>query len=221
MNILIVGGEKLVYFVSRLFTSKGHSVTIINRDQRECASLARRLKGVIVYGDGSDLTVLQEAGARSADALLAATPNDEDNLVICQLASFHFGVPRTLALVNDPDNEQIFQKLQITSALSITRLLASLIEQRTGFDDIINLVSVEEGKLNVSEILLKETSPVVGRSLIQIALPENSLIASIMRSGAPLVPRGPTVLEAGDRLILITLPENHGQVLKKLTGESI
>jgi trk system potassium uptake protein TrkA len=221
VNILIVGGEKLGYFVSRLFISKGHSVTIINRDQRECTRLARRLKSTIVHGDGTDLTILQEAGARGADAVLAATPNDEDNLVICQLASFHFGVPRTLALVNDPDNEQMFQQLQITGALSITRLLASLIEQRTGFDDIVNLVPVGEGKLNVTEILLKETSPVVGKTLSQVALPENSLIASIMRNGAPIVPRGPTVLAAGDRLILITLPENHGRVLKQLTGEAI
>lgn len=221
MNILIVGGEKLGYFVARLFISKGHKVTIINRDQRECTRLARRLKSTIVHGDGTDLTILQEAGARAADAVLAATPNDEDNLVICQLASFHFGVPRTLALVNDPDNEQMFQQLQITGALSITRLLASLIEQRTGFDDVINLVPVGEGKLNVTEILLKESSPVVGKTLTQVALPENSLIASIMRRGEPIVPRGPTTLAAGDRLILITLPENHGRVLKQLTGEAI
>lgn len=221
MNVLIVGGEKLVYFLARLFTSKGHSVTVINRAQRECTRLARRLKSTIVYGDGSDLTILEEAGARSADAVLAATPNDEDNLVICQLASFHFGVPRTLALVNDPDNEEVFQKLEITSAISITRLLASLIEQRTGFDDIINLVPVGEGKLNITEVSLKKTSPVVGKTLMEIALPENSLIASIMRNEEPIVPRGPTELAAGDRLVLITLPENHGRVLKKLTGDSI
>lgn len=219
MNILIVGGEKLVYFISRLFFSKGHTVTVINRDQRECTRLARRLKSTIVYGDGSDLTILEEAGARSADAVLAATPNDEDNLVICQLASFHFGVPRTLALVNDPDNEEVFQKLQITSALSITKVVASLIEQRTEFDDIINLFPIGEGKLNITEVSLQETSPVVGRTLLEVSLPENSLIASILRNGEPIVPRGPTELLAGDRLILITLPENHGRVLKKLTGD--
>jgi len=219
VNILIVGGEKLVYFISRLFFSKGHTVTVINRDQRECTRLARRLKSTIVYGDGSDLTILEEAGARSADAVLAATPNDEDNLVICQLASFHFGVPRTLALVNDPDNEEVFQKLQITSALSITKVVASLIEQRTEFDDIINLFPIGEGKLNITEVSLQETSPVVGRTLLEVSLPENSLIASILRNGEPIVPRGPTELLAGDRLILITLPENHGRVLKKLTGD--
>jgi len=219
VNILIVGGEKLVYFISRLFFSKGHTVTVINRDQRECTRLARRLKSTIVCGDGSDLTILEEAGARSADAVLAATPNDEDNLVICQLASFHFGVPRTLALVNDPDNEEVFQKLQITSALSITKVVASLIEQRTEFDDIINLFPIGEGKLNITEVSLQETSPVVGRTLLEVSLPENSLIASILRNGEPIVPRGPTELLAGDRLILITLPENHGRVLKKLTGD--
>ncbi|MDY0042841.1 MAG: TrkA family potassium uptake protein [Desulforhabdus sp.] len=218
MNILIVGGEKLVYFLSRLFFSKGHTVTVINRDRRECTRLARRLKGTIVHGDGSDLIALEEAGARSADAVLAATPNDEDNLVICQLASLHFAVPRTLALVNDPDNEEVFQKLQITSALSVTRLLAGLIEQTTEFDDVINLFPAGEGKLNITQVSLKETSPVAGKTLMEIALPESSLIASIMRNGEPIVPRGPTELLAGDRLILITLPKSHGSVLKRLTG---
>jgi trk system potassium uptake protein len=221
VNILIVGGEKLVYFLTRLFSSKGHKVTVINRDRRSCTLLARRLKSTIIHGDGSDLMVLDEAGARSADAVLAATTNDEDNLVICQLASFHFGVPRTLALVNDPDNEEVFQKLQITSVLSITRLLASLIEQKTDFDEIINLFTVGEGKLNVTELSLKKTSPVVGKTLREIALPENSLIASIMRRGEPIIPRGPTTLAEEDRLILITVPDNHGQVLKMLTGDTI
>lgn len=221
MKIVIVGREKLVYFLARLFSSKGHNVIIINHDQRECTRLARRLKSTIVHGDGSDLAILREAGAHSADALLAATTKDEDNLVMCQLACFHFGVPRTLALVNDPDNEEVFQRLHISSALSITRLIASLIEQKTDYDDIINLIPAGEGKLNVTEVLLKESSPVLGKSLQEIALPENSLVASILRDGKPIIPRGPTVLTAEDRLVVITLPDNHGRVLRRLTGETI
>lgn len=221
MHILIVGGEKLGYFLGRTFLSKGHKVTLINRNRQECSRLARRLKATIVHGDGSDVQILQEAGAPTADAVLAATSNDQDNLVICQLASFRFHVPRTLALVNDPDNEEIFRQLEITDALSTTRLIAGLIEQKTSFDEIINLFPIGEGRLNVTEVALKETSPVVGRTLRDIALPENSLIASIMRDGEPLVPRGPTMLLAGDRLVLITLPENYGQVLRELTGEHI
>jgi trk system potassium uptake protein TrkA len=152
--------------------------------------------------------------------VLSVTPNDQDNLVICQLADIRFHVPRTLALVNDPDNEEVFRQLGITAAFSTTRILSNLIEQRASFEDIINLIPVGEGKVNVTEVVLGESSPVVGRPLIDIALPENSLIATIMRNGQPIVPRGATVLQVGDRLIVMTLPENHGQVLRLLTGDT-
>lgn len=220
MNILIVGGGKLVYFLSRTFISKGYSVTIINRDREECSWLARRLKATAVYGDGSNPQILEEAGAGTADAVLAVTPNDQDNLVICQLASLRFHVLRTLALVNDPDHEEVFRQLGITSAFSTTRVLSSLIEQRAEFEGITNLLPVGEGKVNVTEVVLEATSPVVGRALRDIAFPENSLIACLLREGQPIVPRGTTMLQAQDRLIVMTLPENHGQVLRALTGDT-
>ncbi|MEA3476499.1 MAG: NAD-binding protein [Candidatus Cloacimonadota bacterium] len=218
MNILIVGGGKVVYFLCRTFLSKGYKVTVINRDQDECTWLARRLKVTVVYGDGSDSQILEEAGADAADAVLAVTPNDQDNLEICQLADLRFRVQRTLALVNDPDNEEVFRQLGITAAFSTTRILSSLIEQRAGFEEITNLIPASEGKVNITEVVLKETSPVVGQPLIDIALPENSLVASILREGQAIIPRGTTVLQDGDHLIVISLPENLGQVLKALTG---
>lgn len=217
-KILIVGGGKLTYFLSRTLISKGYKVSIINRDMEECTWLAQRLKAVVVYGDGSDPQILEEAGAYNADAVLAITPNDQDNLIICQLAELRFHVSRTLAFVNDPDNEEAFRQLGIT-AFSTTRILSSLIEQRAGFEDIINLIPIGEGKINVTEVELKDTSSVIGRMLRDIALPESSLIASILRAGQPVVPRGGTILEARDRLIVITLPENHGQVIRILTGD--
>lgn len=218
MNILIVGGEKLIYFLSRTFISKGYKVTIINRNKEECTWLARRLNATVVYGDGSDPQILEEAGAYATDAILAVTPNDQDNLVICQIADLRFHIPRTLALVNDPDNEEVFQKLGVT-AISTTHILSNLIEQRAGFEEITNLIPVGEGKVNITEIVLKEVSPVIGKALIDIALPENSLVATVLRDEKPIVPRGSTVLQAEDHLIVITLPENHGQVLKILAGE--
>ena len=220
MKIIVVGGAPLVYFLCRTFISKGHAVVLINRDREECSRLARRLKATVVHGDGSDPQILAEAGAEGADALLTVTPNDEDNLVICEIAARRFGVPRTLALVNDPDNEQVFKELSNATAFSATRLLANLIEQRAGFEEITNLIPIGEGKINVTEIALSEDAPVVGKSLKDVALPEDALIAGILRDGDPIVPRGLTVLRARDRLILITLPGNHGQVLKSLLGES-
>lgn len=219
MNIIVVGGEGIVYFISRTFTSKGHRVTIINRDRDECSKLARSLKAVIVFGDGSDPQILAEAGAESADALMAVTPNDEDNLVICEIATGRFHIPRTLSIVNDPDNEQIFKQLTNTIAFSTTHILANLIEQRAGFDEITNMVPVGEGKINVTEVIIDESSPAANKSLKDILLSENTLISGIIRNGEPIIPRGPTVIVPGDRLILVTLPENHSAALKALVGE--
>jgi trk system potassium uptake protein TrkA len=219
MNLIIVGGEKLVYFLSRLFISKGYEITIINKDWEESSRLARMLKATIVHGDGSNPQILEEAGANSAEVLLAVTPHDQDNLLICQLAIRRFHIPHTLALVNDPDNEAVFLELGISSVFSTTRILASLIEQKTVYEGITNLIPLEEGKINVTEIILEEGSPVIEKQLKEIGLPENSLIASIIRKGQPLVPRGSTILKPGDRLIAVSFPDNLGQVLKILTGE--
>jgi len=220
MRIIIVGNSKEVYHLSRLFISKGYSITIINRKKEECVWLSRHLKALVILGDGSDPQILEEVEASKADAILAITSNDQDNLAICQLGSLRFNVPRTLALVNDPDNESIFKKLGIT-AISTTRILSSLIEQSTDFEEITNLTPVGEGKINVTEITLSKTSSVIGRSLQEINLPESSLIASILRGDKVIIPRGGTVLEKGDRLVVITLPDNHGLVLKKLSDSSV
>ena len=218
MKVLIAGGGKMLYFLCRNFTAKGYEVGIVNRNREECIQLARQLAAMVVYGDGSDAEILKEAGAMGADALLAITPNDQDNLVICQLASLHFGVPRVLALANDPDNVEVFEKLGV-SAFSTTQIVGSLIEQRASLEQITNLLPVGEGRVNVTEILLDTDSPVVGKQLKDIDLPENALVAVVIRDNQPIVPRGASVLMAGDRVVLITLPENHGPVLKTFTGE--
>lgn len=218
MNVIVVGGEKLVYFLTRIFISKGYHVIVINRDADECRRLAKSLRARVILGDGSDPRALEEAGANTADALLAATPHDQDNLVICQLAVRKFHIPRTLAVVNDPENERVFTSLGVTSVFSATKILANLIEQKTGYESIVNLIPIEEGKLVVVETLLESGSPVLGQPLKDIRLPENSLIASVFRGGQPIIPRGGTVLSSGDRLITICLPGDMGRVIKILTG---
>jgi trk system potassium uptake protein TrkA len=221
MNTLIIGGGKVVYFLAKAFFSKGYNVTIINRQKDECSRLARQLKATVVLGDATDPQILREAQAHSMDAVLAVTPNDEDNLIICQLAKHDFGIEKTLALVNDPDNEKVFQQLGVTTAFSTAHMISSLIEQRAGFEDIVTLLSVGEGKVNVTELVLTGSSPVLGKSLMEIGLPDDALVACILRHGKPLIPRGPTVLSADDRLILVTLPEHHGPTLKMLTGSAV
>ncbi len=219
MRVLVVGGDRLVYFVSRSLTNRGYAVTIINRDREECTRLARTLDATVVYGDGSMPHVLEEAGAWDADVVLAITPNDEDNLVICQVASVHFEVPRALALVNDPDHEETFRGLGVM-AVSPTQILTRLLEQRMTFEDIEQFIPIAEGNINVTEIALDEDSPAVGMNLQDIPLPEGALIAAILRRGRPIIPGGATVMRDRDRLIVITLPDNHEEALKVLVGDS-
>jgi trk system potassium uptake protein len=220
MKVLIIGGGKTLYFLSRNFASRGYQVVIVNRNREKCVQLARELTATVVCGDGSDAGILLEAGAMGADAVLAITPNDQDNLVICQLAALKYGVPRTVALANDPDNAEVFEKLGV-SGFSTTHIVGNLIEQRASLEQITNLLPVGEGRVNVTEIVLDDDSPVVGKFLKDIDLPENALVAVVIRDNRPIVPRGANDLLAGDRVVLITLPENHGPVLKALTGERI
>jgi trk system potassium uptake protein TrkA len=219
MNVILVGGGKALYFLGLTFLSKRHSVTVVTRNVADCTRLARQIDATIVHGDASDPKILEEAGAREADVVLAATPSDPDNLVICQMARIRFHVPRAVALVNDPDNQSIFQALGV-DAISTSLTVASLIEQRAALDQVTNLIPAGEGKVQISEIALNETSPVVGCRLAEIELPRDSLIAVVIRDGETLIPRGTTDLRAGDHVLVVTLSEAHGPALKVLTGQS-
>lgn len=218
MKVIIIGEGKTLYFLCRNFTSKGYEVIIINKDMQECFQLSKQLNATVICGNGSDAKILQEAGAMGADAVLAITPDDQDNLVICQLAARLFEVPRTVALANDPDNAAVFEKLGV-SAFSTTHIVGSLIEQRVSLEQITNLLPVSEGKVNVTEIVLDQKSPIIGKLLKDIVLPENALIAVVIRNNRAIVPRGANDIQSADRIVVITLPENHGKVIKTITGE--
>ncbi len=218
MNILIVGGGKPLQYLCRRFLSKDCRVTLINRDPEECDRLSRDLQATVVRGDGTDPLLLAEAGVRAADVVLAATPNDPDNLIICQLAARRFSVPHVVAVVNDPENEVVFQHLGV-NAISTTRVIAGLIEQRTVFHEIANLIALGEGRVIITEIHLSPDMPAVNLFVRGLELPPNALLACVVRQGEAVIPRGGTQLMAGDRVLLISLPENHGPALRAITGE--
>lgn len=218
LEMIIAGGGRLTYFLARSFISKGYIVTIIDKDFQECERLSKSLKAIVVKGDASDPNVLADSRVDYADMVISVTPNDHDNLIINQLAEKKFGVPRTLALVNDPDNEEVFRTLGV-SAYSTTNLVSSVFEQKTDIEEITNLIPLGEGNINITEVIVPKTSPIGGKLISEIAFPEESLIAAITRNGDRIIPRGLTRIEAGDRLILITVPETHGTVIKTITGE--
>lgn len=218
--VLIGGGETIetIYFLSRLFARRGHKVTVVNPDPAEAQMLSRQAEAMVILGDGSDPAVLEEAGARRADAVLSLTPYDPDNLVACQIAQKLYGVPRTMALVNDPDNEEVFRQLGIDLIFSATRIIGSIIEGQTIYDEITHIFPADEGRLHVTEVVLGQEAPAAGKKLLELELPEESLVACIIREGQTIVPKGDSLLQAADRLILIALPENEERILRTLAG---
>ncbi|MDW8172516.1 MAG: TrkA family potassium uptake protein [Anaerolineae bacterium] len=218
MRVILVGGSKTVYFLTRQFMRRNYHVTILNRDPSLCRMMAQDTKATVVIGDGTDVDRLEEAGARQADVFLALTNHDQDNLIACQLAKNLFGVPRTIALVNDPDNEEIFLRLGVTVAFSATRLIGSILDQETDFDSITAYLPLAEGRVGVTDVELTEDAPAVGKTLVELELTDKALIACIIRDDEFIVPRGSTRLQVNDHLLLISHPEDLKQNIETLCG---
>jgi len=221
MRVILLGGGETVetiYFLARLFVRRGYDVTIVDPDPAEAQMLARRVGATVLLGDGSDPVILEEAGARQADLVLSLTSYDPDNLVACQIAQQLYGVPRTLALVNDPENEEIFRRLGIAEVFSSTKVIGSLIEGRTVFDEITHLFPADEGRHYVTEVVLGEDAPAIGKALEELDLPTESLVVAIIRRGQVIVAGAQDRLQVADRLIAIALPEHQEHLLRALAG---
>ncbi len=220
LRFILVGGTRTVYYVSRQLIAKGNHVTIIDKSPERCRELAHKTKATVVLGSASRMPVLEEAGARRTDMLLGLTPYDQDNLITCQLAGRIFGVPRTLALCNDPENEGIFRQLGIEVAISPSRIIGSLIEQQTMADKITNLMPAAEGKISIADVFLDANSPVLGKTLSEVEMVDGTLIGSIIRQGHVIVPRGFHKLKENDHLLIISSrPDHLDEDMKVFTGE--
>ncbi|MEW9124793.1 MAG: NAD-binding protein [Thermotaleaceae bacterium] len=218
MNIIIVGGGKQVHFLTKSFISKGYTVTIINNDEEYCKKLARMHRATIVHGDGTKPYILEDAGAAYADIVIALTLNDPDNLVICQVADKIFKVRKTFSMVNDPKNIEIFKKLGVNNVISTSDIISSFIEQKLSIEDITNLIPIEEGKVAAMEIEIGENFPVIGQKLSDIDFPKEAVVGCITRNGDAVIPRGDTMIEFGDKMVILCLPIVQSEVLRTIRG---
>lgn len=219
MTVLIIGGGAHIYFIARSLISKGKEVVIINKDRAECDTLSRRLKATVICGDGSQPRVLEDAGVRRAHKVLAVTPHDEDNFMVCRLAKDVYGVKEAFALVNDPDNEPVFKSLGIGSTFSLAPTLSDLIERRAQKDSITGFTPISDGKINLTEVILDDHAPSKGMRLKEIRFPKGSLVISVQRDGDVFIPSGDTAMLSGDRISFVCLPENYAQVLGLFVGK--
>lgn len=219
MNIILCGGGRLGYFLARDLLARGHRVTVVDDDRDDCDWLARRLRATILLGRADDPDALEEAGAHGAEAVVAMTARDDQNLMICRLSRTVFDVPQTISVVNDPDNEAVFRQLGVTATVSVTRLMSDLLAGQLGVDAITHLLPGGQQHVVVSEIRLPDDAPVIGRPLRALNLPSSGVLACVIRRDRTLIPRGDTVLEQDDRVIVVTQPSELGSLIRALTGE--
>jgi len=193
---------------------------LVEKDPEVCEQIAKSLDILVVQGDGSDAHVLDDAGLTRADVVAAVTGDDEDNLIICQLAKEKFNVSRTVARINDPRNERIFTELGVDVPVDATGVIAKIIEEEVSFSDLVTLMSFRRGKLAIVRIDLPEDSPIINQRVQDVALPPDSVLVSIIRGDEVIVPKGTTVLKAMDDIVALTLVENEKQLLQSLIGKS-
>ncbi len=165
MYILIVGAGKIGYFLAKRLVTSRHAVSIVEKDKGVCEEIAKELEALVINGDGCDPRILEEAGIERADVLAVVTGEDEDNLIICQLAKERFNVRRTVARVNNPDNEFTFAELGIDVPVDSTKIIAKIIEEEVSFSDFVNLMSFKRGKLAIVRGDLPQDSPVINKEV--------------------------------------------------------
>lgn len=219
MYILIVGVGKVGYFLAKRLCKNKHTVSIVDKDRAVCEEIAKELEVLAIHGDGCDPRILEEAGVSRADVVAAVTGDDEDNLVICQLAKEKFHVQRTVGRVNNPDNEFTFAELGVGVPIDSTKIIAKIIEEEVSFSDFVNLMSFKRGKLAIVRVDLPEDSPIINKEVRNVQLPQDSVLVSIVRGEEVIVPKGDTVLKSGDDVIALTLIGNEPQLLDLLVGK--
>jgi trk system potassium uptake protein len=219
MYIIIVGAGKVGYFLAKRLCQNKHGVSIVEKDKTTCEEIAKELEVLVIRGDGCDPQILEQAGAARADVMAAVTGDDEDNLIICQLAKELFHVKRTVGRVNNPQNEQTFSELGVDVPMNSTEIIAKIIEEEASFSDFVSLLSFKRGKLAIVRVDLPKESPVIDKQVKDIQWPENSVLLSVVRQDDVIVPRGDTVLRAGDDVIALTMVGSESQLSNLLAGK--
>lgn len=218
MYIIVAGGGKVGFHLASELLDSHHEVLVLERDPGRAAAIDEELGGNVMHGDSCEVSVLDAAGVARADLVAAVTGDDEDNLVICEIARKR-GVPRTIARINNPKNELLFKKRGIETTISATQAVLSQIEQELpATNAMIPLLQLASG-LELIEVKLPPTAPVIGRSVREVLLPAESLIALIVDpGGVPRIPSGDTRLHAGDALVVVTRTESSPILREALIG---
>ena len=203
MYVLIAGGGKVGLNLARELIGKGHEVTLVEGWRPRYLRIEQELEHAVQYGDATELGVLERAGIQRADLVVAVTGDDEDNMLICQMAREKYGVDRVVARCNNPRNLQHFELLGVKPAVSATDLILRLIEHEVPKYGLVHLLDLKEERLEIIETEVPEGCAADGATVKDLGLPDGSLVISILRDGGGFVPTGDSGIHAGDEVLLV------------------
>jgi trk system potassium uptake protein TrkA len=218
--VIVVGGGKVGFYLTKELLAEGHELVLMEKDAGRADVIADELGAIVVNRDGCEGTHLEEAGANRAAIVAAVTGDDEDNLVVCQMAKHHFDVPRTIARVNNPRHEGLFRHLGVDEIISPTRMALAAIEQDIPVHELLHLAQLEGGELELVEAQIADDSPALGRRPADIPLPEGCTLFVLIRDDRAQPIRPETVLQAGDKVIAVSRAEQTMDLHRLLIGEA-
>jgi len=217
MYIIIGGGGEVGYYLTKSLLNQGHEVLLLEKGAARFQSLNDELGPAVVRGDACEARTMEEVGASRADVVIAVTGDDEDNLVICQMAKKRFNVGRTIARLNNPKHTEIFQKLGIDITISPTNAILSQIEAELPSTRFVPLMTLKNAGLEIIEMRIPEESPIVGRMLRDINLPRSCNLALIIRDKQFITPTAETQIYAHDDVFALVNREGEEE-LRKVFG---
>jgi trk system potassium uptake protein TrkA len=203
MYVVVVGAGKVGWNLARELIDKGNELTVIENDRSRFGTVEEELEHAVQYGDGSELWVLERAGIERADLVIAVTGDDEDNILICQVAREKYGVERVIARCNNPRNLQHFELLGVKPAVSATDLILRLIEHEVPRVGLLHLLDLPQERLEIIELEVRGGSPAAGREVRDLGVPDGSLVISILRDGSGFVPLADSVVQEGDEVLIV------------------
>jgi trk system potassium uptake protein TrkA len=218
MYVVVIGGGNVGYYLTKELLAAGHEVVVIEEDTARARVIADELGSIVVANDGCEGRYQAEAGMARADVMAAVTGDDAVNLAACQVAKMRFNVPRAIARVNDPKNEGLFRQLAIDETVSPTRAILGVIEHEIPIHDLLHLAELESGEVQIVEAQLDGDSPVIGREVRDLTLPEGSNIAVVIRDDRAVAPRPEMRLRTGDRILAVTSQEHEAELRSLLIG---
>ena len=217
MYVLIAGGGKVGANLTRSLLRAGNEVTLIEQKPYRFEKLEAEFEHQVIRGDGTELFVLERAGIkRPPDLLVAATGDDEDNIVICQLAREKYGVSKVIARINDPRNQWYFDLLGISPTVSATGSIMALIEHEVPEHGLIHLLELRKENLEIVEVSIDKHANCKGKRVRALKLPEGARLISVVRDGKAEIPDDETLLEAGDQVLAILQPGKEDELRRVL-----